>query len=772
MNETSPITGAVRNAIRRNHLRAAVCFTAVAGVGPATVLAQDSPPPHGLEEIIVTASRRAEALQDTPYNLSVFTSDVLQNRKITDLTKLALMVPGATSQELGPDGTTIVIRGLTVSDNNLDGSTVAQYINDTPSNILIGSFKLLDIDRVEVLRGPQGTLYGAGSLGGTVRYITNKPDPTETTVDLHLKSYVTKASDGASVDGDIVINLPLVEDRVALRTVVGHLNEEGFVDFTNVLLYPGKSLETTTKKDLNYERTTSLRASLLANVTDDIEAVASHYFQRSTAGGRQRVNEPFTGDRYAFSYLYEAPKRYLSRLSSLDLTWQLGFADLFSSSSYGEFDSTSQGDVTDFLITLGLGYEAFPFFSGYNEDINDRAVFTQELRLTSTHDGPVQWIAGLFYTDEDNYFQSREFTPGLPEFFGIDRPDQLEYFQKNDEHVREMAAFGEISYDLTDEWTVTGGVRHFRLETDQEGCLFFPLYPGTEGTAIDFNCEGAGTINGVVYSDPDPTSDTFFKFNVDYHLAEDVMAYATFSQGFRRGGVNSVPEGGQAGNFPESFLSYGPDTVDNYELGLKSQFMDGRATLNVAAYTLDWTNLQLPTSTGPEFGDIPITANAGKARSRGGEAELAALVTDALSVFATYSYTDARVEEDNAALGAEEGDPVPNVPETKFTLGFDYSYGLADGRELLFHADGSYNGSTDTAFPGANNFDHLPAYTIVNAAITHRWNEDLSLSLFADNLFNEYAPTIGRHPANNTFRGQFNFINRPRSVGLDLRYSF
>lgn len=720
-----------------------------------------------LDEIVVTASKRSETVQNIAYNITAITGNTLRRNNITDLRKLALTIPGMTSQDAGGRGTSVVIRGLTVSDS-VDGSTVAKYINDTAINL---DLKLLDINRVEVLRGPQGTLYGAGSLGGTIRYITNKPDPTQTTVDMHGKVFTTKESSGLGYDTDVVFNLPLIEDKVALRAVVGYLDQKGFVDYNNILLHPGRTQETTEVKDLNFEKTVSARASLLVNVNDDIETIASFYYQQKKRGGRTAANVPFTGDKYTLPYLYREPKNYKSQLFTFDVTWDLGFAELFSSTAYQKYDFAGEQDVTDFLITLGLGYDAFPLFSGFALDLKDESAFTQEIRLVSSHEGPLQWIIGGFYNKENNFGQSREFAPGLAAFFGFNRPDELEYFQKGDEKVREIAFFGELSYDLTERWTVTGGMRYFNLKTDQEGCLFFPLYPGTEGTALDFDCQGAGTINGINYSNPDPEKDIFFKFNTDYHVTDDIMVYATFSQGFRRGGVNSVPDGGQTEGFPKEFLSFTSDTVDSYELGVKSQFMDRRVTLNAAFYLLDWTDLQLGATTGEDFGDINITTNGGRARSSGMELELTALVTDALLINTTYSYTNSRVKEDFDLLSAVAGDPVPNVPKHKFTLSADYTYYLANSNTMVFHIDGTYSGPKNTTFPNSADNVRLPGHTLVNASITY-YQENWSVALFADNLLNEYIPFLGRSAAFNTPRGQFNFINQPRTIGLDFRHSF
>lgn len=789
----------------------ATALTAIA-LTPFYASAADGDRGSMMDEIVVTASKREESVQDIPYNITAATGDALEKIGAVDLTRLARIVPGMATVDRGPRENTIVaIRGLTVDESspsgNDSGGTVAAYINDTPINL---DFKLLDINRVEVLRGPQGTLYGAGSLGGTIRYITNKPDTSEISAEAHGKLYTTKESSGVSYDVDAVINLPIIKDKMAFRAVFGYVDEKGFIDYNHILVDPENSLATKKVQDLNFEKTISVRASILLDVNDDIEVMASYFYQQTKTGGRQVANIPFTGDKYTAPSRYEEPNKRTSQLFTLDFSWDFGFAELTSATGFQKFSDLGQRDQTDLLLNLDYGYDAFPFFSAFTEEITDDKKFTEELRLVSKHEGPIQWIVGAFYTQEDNFETSKEFTPGFPEFIPFNRPDDLEYFSWDIGEVREYAFFGELSYDITEDFTITGGIRHFNLKEELESCLAFPLFLGPEGTGVDFECSGAGIIEGNPYPDgtgvgPDlrdyreedpnnpgtfldvkPIKDTFFKLNLDYHITEDVMVYGTFSQGFRRGGANAVPEGGQVGNLPDHFLRYLPDTVDNFELGVKSTLFDDKLVLNVNVFLLNWNDLQLSTSTGEEFGFIPVTVNGGKARSSGVELEAKAMIAENFVMNIAYSYTNARLTEDAPLIELEtaggdeifalDGNRVPLVPRHKFYIGMDYFQPLSNSNgEIRYHLDASFTDSMPSALnPLARDFEKVAGYEIVNASVSYQ-QDNWSVSLFADNLFNNYATFGGRHEANATLsgpQGAWRFVNRPRTFGLDFRGSF
>lgn len=771
---------------------------------------QERPTGPGAREtdvITVTASKRSETVQNIPYNITAETGETLENLGIVDLTKLARIVPGLATIDRGPrENTRVIIRGLSVDRSspggNSNGNTVSAYINDTAINL---DFKLLDLNRVEVLRGPQGTLYGAGSLGGTIRYITNKPNTAETSVEAHVNTYTTKESSGLSYDTDTVINIPLIEDKLAFRGVFGYVNEKGFIDYNHVLINPEDSLLTKSFKDLNFEKTLSARASMLLNVTDDIEAIASYYFQETETGGRQVANETFTGSRYASPSRYVEPNTRTSQLFNFDITWDLGFAEFFSTSSYQKFTDRGQRDQTDLLLNLDIGYDSIPFFSGFTEELGDDAAFTQEIRLVSQGDGPLEWLVGAFYTQEENFYSSQEFAPGTPEFFGIFRPDDLEYYAWDAEEIREYAFFGELTYNITDDLSITGGIRHQNLKEELESCLAFPLYPGTPGTNVEFACSGAGVITGNPYPTADGTlapnersyidadnpfdtiKNTFYKANIEYNVHDDLMLYGTFSQGFRRGGSNAVPSGGQVGILPARFLRFGPDTVDNFELGFKSQWMDNRVTINANAFFINWKDIQLSTSTGAEFGFIGVTVNGDTARSTGVELEVKALITDDFSMNLAYSYTNAKLTSDAplvksflpdniTEIGSLNGDRVPLVPKHKLYLGFDYFMALSnDSGDLSFHVDGSITDSMpSTLRPNARDYELISGYEIVNASVSYL-RDDWSVTLYVNNLTNNYATFGGRYAANSTIAGQqgaWKFVNRPRTVGLDLRTTF
>lgn len=763
-------------------------------IGPAR--AQDG----ALEEITVTASRRTTSVQDIPFNIAAFSGETLERKRLQDLGEFARWVPGLSLVDQGPRAADLMtVRGLNVSSLNASeflgngsgggGDSVATYVGEIP---LYVDLRMNDMERVEVLLGPQGTLYGAGTLAGAIRYIPNKPRLDEYTLDLHGDVYTLAESSGAGFDAGAVVNLPIVDDRLAFRASVGYLDDPGFIDYNFLVREPGVSdpepdltdpaavaANLRREQDADTEETLSARFALLWAPTDSIEATLTYYFQNQDAGARTiNHREAFGTGRYESGHRFLEPNERENQLLSLEVSADLGFAELVSATGVARYDEVGQRDQTDLLLNFEYGYEDFPAFAAFTRDTDEQEFITQEIRLVSASDGPLNWIVGLFYSREEQEAVSQEFVPGIPQFFGINRPDNLEYLQLTFDDVEERALFGEIGYQINDAWQVTLGGRFFDFEEEQFIGLDLPLF-NSGPDVLDPNFQG-----NLVDDDG-----TLFKINSSYNISDDTMVYGTISEGYRIGGVNSIfpcpvpldPAVQNVCALPNEILIQ-PDTTTNYEIGLRSSLMNGQIVFNGALFFIDWQDIQVEGVT--VNGGIPITKNGGEAESRGVELALQAQISDSLSLQSTYAYTDAELTSLAPGLVDGEdglsGDRLAGTPEHQASLLLSYFRPLDGGRSLTVDYGITAISDVYTRVGLRSGGEALAGFGVSNLSATldsGAW----SATLYADNLFNKYAETATRQtrditraigPENFQLRRFFKNVIRPRSVGIEFRYSF
>ncbi|HEX6998546.1 MAG TPA: TonB-dependent receptor [Gammaproteobacteria bacterium] len=766
-------------------LAAAVAAMLAGGAAPGA-FAQDAAP---VEEILVTASRRETTLQELPFNIAALSGDTLARQRLTNLTEFSRWVPGLTVVDQGsrsPD--LMTVRGLNVLSlndsqflGNTSGDTVATYLGEIPLYI---DFRMKDVERVEVLLGPQGTLYGAGTLGGAVRYIPSAPDTRAWELAAHGDLYSLAHSNGAGYDADMVVNVPIVEDTLAFRASVGYYDDPGFIDYPFVLREPGVSdpepdladpadvgANLRRVEDADWEQTTSGRLALLWQASENVRATFNYYFQDQEVGART-VNH-----RHAFGTgPYESAHRFLepndreNSLFSAEVVADLGFAELTSATGVAEYDQVGQRDQTDLLLAFEYGYETFPAFSAFTRDASHEERFSQELRLVSQSDGPWGWIAGLYHNDFELDATSDEYTPGFPAFFGVSLPTgDLEYTQYARQRLTEQALFGEVSRQITRRLEVALGGRWFRFEDDSFFTWELPFVP-------------AGDARGNVADD-----DGFLgKINASYAFSEDVLGYVTLSEGYRIGGVNPVPScpdplpaGQIVCALPHEVL-FDPDQTTNLEVGMHSVLGESGLSLDVAVYTMDWDDIQTVTVT--ENGSLPIKTNGGGARSRGVELALRGRLAQHWSFSAGYAYNNAELTEDAPGLvdgeDAFAGDRLAGTPEHQGSFYVAYTRPLAGGWAL----DASYGFTVTsdvlTKVGLRADGETLSGYTVHNASLglsKDRW----SATLYADNLTDKFAETAVRLDPTHVYdvngfrlRRYFRNVLRPRSVGVEFRYRF
>jgi iron complex outermembrane recepter protein len=680
-----------------------------------------------LEEIIVTATRRAERLQDVPASIQAVGEEQLQRLGADDFADYARTVAGLSFSDRGPSRNQIVIRGITtgVEYDNGKQSTVAVYVDEVPvtEGMAQPDLKLFDVDRVEVLRGPQGTLYGSGSMGGTVRIITAQPDPDNLVTKGEATLSTTKHG-GTNVLASGALNIPLASGISALRLVGYYRDEDGYID--NVALG---------KENVNDERTYGGRAALRVSPSDVLDITGTMMYQQQKVGGVQEAETAY-GELDQFRLRAESGRDEIT-IYNLNVDWDVGFANLVSSSSLFKRERVNEYDNSAFPVL-----DPLPIFA---DNFYDSDSFTQELRLTSTGEQRLRWLVGAFYQDSDGDGRQITNIPGIGDLLGL--PDDIAYNGRGANNVKQSAIFGELNFDITSKLTFTTGARYSKYDLEASNSAFGFIAGGTED-------------NPAV--DQQKTSDEAVtpKFNLSYKPHDDLLFYGQVAKGFRIGGVNFIPPSTDPSDLfvPRTF---GSDELWNYEIGAKTTLAPG-VTLNSALFYIDWTNIQIGLIRDSD-GSAYI-GNAGSAVIKGFELELVARPTHALELALATTYNDARVTEDQPSIGAENGERIPTVPKWSGSGSAQYSFPLSDRLGAYVRSDVQYVGKS------YNNFverDEQGDYTLVNA----RFGVELDaweVSAFVNNLFDER----GRLFVDRLLSNEKVNVNRPRTIGITARKRF
>jgi outer membrane receptor protein involved in Fe transport len=796
-----------------------------------------------VEAVTVTATRRAESVQDIPLNIAAVGEKQIEEQGFDDIADVLAYVPGINVVDRGGrQGNPLIVRGLNADalgsgdGNNNGGGTVATYIGEVP---LFVDLKLNDMQRVEVLLGPQGTLYGAGTLGGAIRYIPNKPDFSGDTLDVRTEISQYVEADDLSYDTGFTFNKAF-GPNFAVRGSLDFESDSGFIDYPYVVREIGVSdpdpdftnpadvaANLRRVPDADGEDVLSGRLAARWEPTEWLDGTLTYYLQKAEVEGRRGSSARSTvpAGEYELAKRVEEPNEIKNELLALELTADLGFAELTSATGYSKFTDVGQRDQTDLLITLEYSYEAFPTFTSFTREEGKEERINQEFRLVSTTDGPLNWIVGAFYNQREGSSYSAEFTPGYSAFAGFNRPDDLEYFSQFYGKLEESAVFGEIGYDLTDKWTVTVGGRYYQYDLESYSDVDFPLFDPTfvavgvdalQGSLIsDF---AAGSPNGTERTGQSDEG-TLFKFNTSYQFTDDILGYLTVSEGYRIGDQNGVAQcpafdplapnvqgacalapGQRFGPNPGDVSTrderqYLPDTTTNYEVGFKTTLANGRVTLNGAVYLIEWTDPQLTSAT--INASIPIVVNADGAESKGFEVSGNWIVSDALSVRGSYSHSEASLTAlapglvstisppgfGTVLLDGQDGDRLPGSPEDQFSVFGTYVVDLTSDRTLTFNGGYAWQGDVLSRTGGRGGGLTLDAYGVANVSAvydTGPW----SASLFINNLFDEYYETgvVSTSLFNQVLtdddggdvntRSYFTYVGPPRVIGARFNYRF
>jgi outer membrane receptor protein involved in Fe transport len=730
---------------------------AVIGALCAVQLAWAEGSSDSLEEIVVTAQRRAERLQDVPAAITALSGDTLNQMRMQGNADLAAYVPSLSFDVLGPGETTLAIRGLGTS-YGLEPA-VSLYVNETPLDIRTDGYAgapdidFFDVDRVEVLRGPQGTLYGSSSMGGALRILTAQPDPTAVAVNAEVG--------GSSMDGGgagylakSAVNLPLSSDS-AIRIVGAFEHVPGYIDQAAPRDYgvARPDLPVTVRR-INDADLKSGRIIGLWKPTDALTIKPTFMVSEVDAGGNSQYfsNLP----EFTIAANYPSPQTSRLEVGNLQVDYAFDFATLMSSTSVLSRDVQTQSDFTLLMANLAPAF-GVPYPPNYPEtdfDTSHNSAFIQEIRLTSPTDQVLRWVAGVYFS---HYRQRSTETSNSSTFADAIGQTSGPNIYSFDQSVidQQTAAFVDLTFKVLPRVEITAGDRYYELrdslENTQSGALAAPSQPLVHARA-------SGSSPRLVLT---------------YHPAADTTVYASAARGYRPGGPNvGLPTGiGCTLNNAYSPL-YQPDTVWNYELGTKLEFLERRLTIDVAAYRIDWKNVQQAV-TDPGCGYL-FVANVGGARSKGLEAEINFKPIESLVLSASGSYDRAEFTSIDAAFqgagAAQPGEAVPGVARQKFNLGGEYTTHVIHDHTGYLRLDWSQLGSVPAGFTYTA---VRPAYGSLEAVVGMR-TEHYDLSLYGHNLTNSRGILEilegGTYSFGNTFSTQI--ATPPRTVGVDLKMHF
>ena len=809
---------------------------ALAGTSPMAMGQSAEPGAGVLEEIIVTASRREQTIQDIPYNISAVQGTDIEAQNIVDTAELMRTISGVSVIDRGYRNSghvnSLIIRGVNV-DNGVNGDvalsaapTVATYVDETP---LFANFLLKDVQRVEVLRGPQGTLYGSGALGGTVRYIMNRPDPTAFDASVGVSYGQTSGSDGNNVSGDIMLNVPM-SDTSAFRLSAGTVQNDGVIDYVNlyqldngdpvVLNDAGQCVGVTdpsltptevafngscytSRKDADDVEITYARASFLFQPSDTVDIQLNLQWQDDEIGARRTITEgaDFFGNAYngkdqSGSTMLEPSEREAT-LVSLDMEFDLGFATLTSSTSSYEHEGNGWRDNTSLWVTdrggfanwFDILYTGNPRPVAHVEAGFDEKALVQEFRLVSNSDADstVDWTVGAYYMDQDREVNNFSYILGLNEYgnacpvVGATCPafgqwwtglplNEIDFWYIREENFTDLALYGEVTWHVADNWHITAGARWFDTELANDTAMDFPLIEGT--TPIPF-----------VEFPSQSEDDVQLKLNVALDVSDDMMVHGTFSEGFRRGGSNAIPTFSFfAETNPDSVESYRADTVQNFELGIKGSTAKVRYTADI--YYVDWQDPQLNTATA-DWGFF-MAQNGESAETIGVELEAQILLADNLELNLGYGHAKAELTADLIApqygnVISTDGHRLPGTAEDVASATLTHIAQLSGGLGLTTRVSGYYQSDSINSVTDTTTQDKFPGFSLWNASLTLD-DDAWSAALYIKNIGDEQAVT-GNYPAaymstdtgvfeNYYGNNQRQYIATPRTIGLALKYNF
>jgi len=731
----------------------AVLGAAPVGAATAAADAATGPGDEALQEIVVTATRRSEDLQNVGLSITALTTEQLESKGVEQFFDYGNSIPNLSFAIDSADGS-LAARGIAL--RGIQGSnTTGFYIDDIPVLETLDPH-IVDVARIEVLRGPQGTLYGAESMGGTVRIITAQPTATAFSGQVHVGTSDTDhGSLNEIAEGDV--NLPLADNILAVRASGFYQFDSGYFDKG---LGPESAPPTSVLHDIGSMEYYGGQVALKWEPMEGLAITPRVMYQETVEDGVPYAlgNADNLLQRQVFDVREGGTDKWW--LDSLAINYTAPFGTFVSSTAYFDRQTFETEDDTDFTVyAFGL---ASPLASPITREIDLRR-FVQELRFASTFSGPFQTIFGGFYSDSTRPRDYEWNTPGFGAATGS--PSNLILSFIDSRKATEEAVFGDVSYDILSNLKATAGVRWYRdIATFHQftNGAFYGFTPST-------------------YLAPSTTESGFTpRYLLEYKVTPDLLVYASAAKGFREGGNNiALPLGpppigcsqdlANDNLTPAQVATFKSDELWSYELGFKSSFAERRFTLNGAGFLIDWSNIQQQISL-PLCG-YGITGNSGAARSTGFELEFSGRPIPELTLGLGVGYTDARITQQGAGSPQTVGSPVYNVPEITVASNVEYERHLTASwtgftRLDYSHVGGSYSVNTQVTPL------YRPAYNIGDVRLGGR-NERYEVALFVKNLTNEHANLADAVMIGAEIPGQPHFvINQPLTAGVEARLRF
>jgi len=728
-----------------------------------------------IEEIVVTATKRATVLQDTAYSVQALGSKTLQELGADDFIDFFSQITSLSQTGEGPGNRRYAIRGV----QSIGEPQVGLYYDEIPIAGLPGDnldsgfaqmdLKLWDVERIEVLKGPQGTLYGQGSMGGTLRVISKRP-----VTDKFEAAAQTTFSDtrygGFNFGINGMVNVPIIKDTLAIRAAVYYRDEPGYIDdiastLAGVTQDPGENA--------NSEETTGGRISLLFTPNEDITLTAIYYFQRMDTGGLFETFPDFASDDNPVANVFSENKfnDNLDMFSVIADYDGMDWASVTWTGSYMERKIERFDDTTRFVLSL-FGCDEFNFgISCFGPPITptvsmaDESVksWSNEIRVSSKIDGPLQWTAGFFWQNKRTFRNGQvgivDAVTGLSSFDSNRVMQNRIFSRQNWGHSEQIAFFGEASYEIMDKLTATVGLRWFDTSRDEDQNLVQPFFGGQTGYQPT-----------QVFAE----KKLIKKFHLAYEVNDDALFYAQVAEGFRLGGPN------QPGGFTASAPPFDSDSLWNYEFGWKSSWADDKFILNGAVYYIDWSNVQIATT--DVTGAFEFIGSAGDADVLGFEVETIIRPMEGLELTGGLTYSNARLNGPQIAptggvleLDLQSGDRLADVPEWQFNTGVTYHFPVFGSYEGLARFGWSYVGTSNTQLTDTllgnlpnPNFLRKGSYSLANLRFGVS-GDAWDASVFVNNLFENSGALAARVVDNEPLR---KVIPQPRTIGVQFQYHY
>jgi len=725
----------------------------------ANTIAQDD---MMIEEVIVSAQKKTENLQNVPISVTTLSSDELDSLNIKDFADYVLQLPAASAVQRRPGQGQIFMRGISDGGNvnqSLQGPAVAIYLDESPVTMIGDNLDVhvYDIERVESLTGPQGTLYGAASQAGNLKIITKKPS-SEFDSGFNLSAESTRGGDGSTmVEG--FVNIPLSQNA-ALRFVGFNDRDGGFIDSVNdSITYPvsgiTRSNEVFVEDNFNDAVKDGYRAALRVDLSENWKLDVNYMGQETSTNGVWDHNPDELGE-YNVSRFYDDKTHDEWTRFSATVTGDLGFADLTFTTSSLERDFEVLSDYSHYSIDGYVEgyYTCYEYYFGpcvdpsiQFENDTHQEYDTTEIRLSSKEGEKFNWIIGAFQTENVTEYDSQWHVPAINPDAAVPGSKDLYYQTDQVRAEDESAVFGELYYQINDKMELTLGHRKFDNETTLKGFVGTIWWPNS--------LYGSTTRPDNVNSKYDG-SDSISKINLSYQVDNNSMLYITRSEGYRPGGANRTTQLG---------ATYDADFLTSTEFGFKSISMDGRLRLNGAMYQMDWDDIQLGWFDS-SISLLGLVDNIGKANSNGFELDAKYILSDTVSVAVGYANNEAVLKEDYVLRGvveAKDGQDLPFTPDTKYNVTINVDTGDTSSLQFNYvYVDEMWN---DLFYDDREMQD---SYGIANLSFTTQVGENSTMQIYMDNIFDEVAQLY----INSEDIQRLTTVNRPTTVGVKFSWNY